>query len=196
MREAILAAMLVCLCASGWVMYYREAKVSGAFRQEIMDYSVVVPYGLIDQVTLLMTTHRHGVKVPGSPSLRPFNSAWNELHGLVLSAMLGVTGPQEFTSTGWTRVAGLPADLTDIIQNRPLVRLEETSRRWVYFTLEEPVSLGSIEVSRFMLFTEIGWRVSELYVEDGKGAWLHATTLVSANLVDAYIRDATEPDPD
>ena len=196
MRRAILAVVFVCLCASGWAMYFREFRISRAFREEIRSYSVVVPYSLIDRVTLLMTTHMQGVKVPGSPSLRPSNSAWNELHGLVLAAMLGVTNPQETPSGGWEKVRELPQKLAEIVQDRPIVKLDATQQRWVYFELDEPVSLRNLAVSRLMLFTQTGRRVSELYVDDGKGAWLHAWTTVSADMVEAYIRDATEPNPD
>ena len=110
--------------------------------------------------------------------------------------MLGVTNPQATASAGWEKARELPPDLAEIIEKRPIEELDATQRRWVYFELDEPISLGNLKVSRFMLFTEAGSPMSELYVDDGKGAWLHARTTVSANMVEAYIRDATAPNPD
>ena len=196
MRRAIFIVVLTCLSVSGWVMYLRETKVSSALAAERRGSPVVVPYGLIDKVNLLLTTHRQGIKVAGSPSLRPFDSAWNELNGLVLAAMLGVTSPQAVASTGWENVPGLPKELADIVQKRPLKRLDESEDRWVYFRLDEPVSLGNFTVCEFMLFSRRGSLTSDLYVADQKGAWLHATTAVTANMLEAYIRDATLPNPD
>jgi hypothetical protein len=160
------------------------------------DYPVIVPYGLIDKVRLFPTTHSQGIKMAGMPSLRTSPVAWNELNGLVLAAMLGVTGPQAAASTGWERIPELPKEPADVVQNRVLKGLDDIQQRWVYLEFDEPVSLGSLKVSWFMLFTRTGFSVSELYVDGGKGGWLHATTTVSAVMVEAYLRDAKTPNPD
>lgn len=184
------------MCATGWAMYFREAQATRAFREESRDNPVAVPYSLIDRVKLFATTIRVGVKVEGSPSLRLRDSAWNELNGLVLAAMLGVTNPRATANAGWARVGEMPKELADITQKCPIEDLDKTQRRWVYFELDDPVTLGELKVSKFMLFAEVGEPVSDLYVDDGKGAWLHAVTTVSAGMLEAYIRDATMPDPD